>query len=156
MTYKFKAAARVPEGVTPGMVLAELDALQAVRPSGVGITDFAADQVITYPHKYPALRAFGPEDAEAAFRDAVRAGIAYAIRIVVEVTDDVANSAEIRARFLVQNADGDSVYEPIEVIVKEADYKKQLIAELKRDHGAFSRKQFNVLAEIERLIDAGS
>ena len=51
--YKFKAAARVPQGVTPDMVLAELDALQAIRPAGVSIIEFAAEQVIVHPHKWP-------------------------------------------------------------------------------------------------------
>lgn len=152
MTFKFKPSARVPSGITPDQVLAEIDALQAIRPQGVGITDFAADQVIAKPEKYPALRAFGPKDADEAFWEAVRAGVAYAIRMVIEVADDIASSSEIRARFLVRNSEGDSVYEPITVIIKEPDYKNQLLTELENDLEAFGRKQRNVLAEIRRLI----
>lgn len=152
MTYKFKSSARVPKGVTPDMVLAELDALQSIRPAGTDIADFAADQVIKYPRKYPALRAFGPASAKEAFREAIRSGVAYAIRMVVEVSDDMTTVPEIRARFLVRNSAGDAVYEPIEVIAKEPDYKEQLMAELENDLDAFSRKQRSVLAEIRRLI----
>ena len=47
---------------------------------------------------------------------------------MVEIADDADSSVEIRARFLVEDAEGDMVYEPITVIVKEPDYKKQLIA----------------------------
>jgi len=152
VTYKFKSSARVPKGVTPDMVLAELDALQSIRPAGTDIADFAADQVIKYPRKYPALRAFGPASAKEAFREAIRSGVAYAIRMVVEVSDDMTTVPEIRARFLVRNSAGDAVYEPIEVIAKEPDYKEQLMAELENDLDAFSRKQRSVLAEIRRLI----
>ena len=105
-----------------------------------------------YPRKYPALRAFGPASAKEAFREAIRSGVAYAIRMVVEVSDDMTTVPEIRARFLVRNSAGDAVYEPIEVIAKEPDYKEQLMAELENDLDAFSRKQRSVLAEIRRLI----
>lgn len=153
MIYKFKQAAHIPEGVTPGAVMAEMDAIEAEY--GKKTPELAADAVIAHPEQYPALRAFGPESPDAAFRKAIRDGITYAMRCIVLVEEDKPkDEPEVRALFLVTDPDGDKVYEPIENIAINVDYRAQLIAELRKDAMTFTTKMNNTLAEIERLINA--
>ena len=147
MIYKFKDTARVPKGVTASQVMNELDAIG--ERFGKRSPDVATDAVIKDPDRYPALRAFGPDSPEQAFRDAIRDGITYAVRQVVEDRD---GDGQTRALFLVQDSDGDRVWEPIKIIAVTEPYQKQLIAELRRDAAAFTRKLNTVLAEIEQVI----
>ena len=147
MIYKFKDTARVPRGVTAAQVMNELDAIG--ERFGKRSPDIATDAVIKDPDRYPALRAFGPASAEQAFRDGIRDGITYAVRQVVEDRD---GDGQTRALFLVQDSDGDRVWEPIKIIAVTEPYQKQLIAELRRDAAVFTRKLNTVLAEIEQVI----
>jgi hypothetical protein len=155
MIYKFKQSTRIPDGVTPDQVMAEMDAVEA--EFGKKTPELAADAVIARPEQYPALRSFGPESPDAAFRKAIRDGITYAMRCIVIVEEDkpeAKGEPEVRALFLVTDPDGDRVYEPIEAVAVNVDYRAQLIAELRRDARTFAAKMDNTLAEIERLINA--
>jgi hypothetical protein len=153
MIYKFKETTRIPDGVTPDQVMAEMDAVEAEY--GKKTPELAADAVIAHPEQYPALRSFGPESPDAAFRKAIRDGITYAMRCIVIVEEDKPkDEPEVRALFLITDPDGDKVYEPIENIAVNVDYRAQLIAELRQDAMIFTRKLNSTLAEIERLINS--
>jgi hypothetical protein len=157
MIYKFKDAAKIPRteaipgGITPEIVLAELDDVEAA--CGKKTPELATDEVIAYPEKYPALRAFGPASPDAAFKEGIRRGITYAVRAIVEI-EEVVNGEpeEIRALFLVTDSDGDEVYQTLEVIAREPDQAAELLQELRADARAFSRKLNSVLATIARII----
>jgi hypothetical protein len=148
---KFKSSARVPDGVTPDGILAELDDIK--ERFGKATPEAATKAVLAEPERYPMLRAFGPANAEEAFERAIRDGITYAVRMIVHIEDDP-TVTETRARFLVEDDQGDQVWEPMPVIVKNEKYQNQLIRELRGDASAFAQKLENVLAEIARIMGA--
>ena len=150
MIYKFKDHAHIPAEVKASDVVAEMD--QVRKAFGKATPENATEAVIKDPASYWALRAFGPDSPDAAFRDGIRRGITYAMRAVITVEEETpADGLEVRAVYLVSDSDGDSVYEPITVIAENGDYTAQLWDELQRDVDAFARKQRNTLAELRRL-----
>jgi hypothetical protein len=149
MIYRFKDTARIPAGVTADQILAELDTI--ADRFGKKSPDIAAKAVISDPQTYPGLRAFCPATAEEAFAEAVRRGVTYAVRCIIEVAEED-DTAGGRALYLVADDDGERVWEPITIIVTSATKQAQLIAELRRDAEVFTRKLHNVLAEIARLV----
>ena len=150
MIYKFKEHARIPDGVEPREVVAEMD--QVKKRFGKATPANATEAVIKDPASYWALRAFGPESPDAAFRDGIHRGVTYAMRALITVEEETpADAPEVRAFFKVRDSDGDGVYEPIKVIAENTDYSEQLWDELQRDVKAFARKQDNTIAELRRL-----
>jgi hypothetical protein len=77
MIYKFKASAHIPAEVKASDVVAEMD--QVKKKFGKATPENATEAVIEDPASYWALRAFGPDSPDAAFRDGIRRGITYAI-----------------------------------------------------------------------------
>lgn len=153
MIYQFKQAARVPDGITADQVQQELDDLRAARPAGTDIIDYAVEQVLTYPDKYPSLRAFGAENAEAALRESIRNGITYAQRIIIRYREDP-HAAQVRHNVIVVNPDGDQVIEPMETVAKVVSYQQQVTAVLAKDAQSFANRLRDVLAELAKLNEA--
>jgi hypothetical protein len=150
MSLAFKQAARVPDGITPEMVLAELDDI-AGRVGRRSVDD-AVKLVIAEPGHYPALRAFGPADAEEAFRNAIREAITYAVRVIVNVPDDY-DEPETRVLHIVHDpGDGAAIWADVQTIAASTPFQVELIATLRRDADAFGRKLRDTLAEIAGLI----
>jgi hypothetical protein len=151
MIYKFKDQARIPDGVTPGDVVAEMD--QVRKKFGKATPANATEAVIRDPASFMALRAFGPESPDAAFRDGIHRGITYAMRALITVEEEApSDGPEVRAYFIVEDGDGDRVYVPLKIIAENPDLRKQLWAELRRDANTFARKQRDTFDEMERLV----
>jgi hypothetical protein len=146
---RFKHAARVPPGVNAGQVVAELDAIE--QQFGRKSVDDTVKAVIAEPDRYPSLRAFGPPDAETAFIEAMRAGIEYAVRIVVK--DSAPGEPETRLLHVVHDpADGAPVWADVPAIAQSESYQVELTRNLRRDAEAFSRKLVAVFAELESIL----
>lgn len=152
MSIAFKDAARVPKGVEPEQVMAELDEIEALY--GRKSPEIAAEAVLKEPDRFPALRAFCPESPEEAFRDAIRRAMAYVGRIIVEVSDLAADKTptEIRVLHLVTADDGVKEWQTLQVIASDERRRLELFAELAKDADVFAVKQRNILAEIRRLL----
>jgi hypothetical protein len=149
---KFKAAARVPPGITPDMVLADLHAVRD-RYGRMAVDD-AVKAVLAEPERYPALRAFGPPDAETAFRDAVREGIEYAVRVlvVVRLPDE---GPETRLLHITHDpGDGAAVWADVPTIAASEPMQRELVRNLQRDARAFTRKLESTLAELAAVLGA--
>ena len=151
MIYKFKDHAHIPDGVEPGDVVTEMD--QVEKAFGKASPENATEAVIKDPASYWALRAFGPENPDAAFRDGIHRGITYAMRALITVEEKApADAPEVRAFFIVNDSDGESVYVPIKIIAENTAYSDQLLDELERDADAYARKSRNTLAVLRRLV----
>jgi hypothetical protein len=148
---RFKKAARVPDGVTAEQVLAELDAIEAQY--GRKSVDDAVKAVLTEPEKYPALRAFGPPDAETAFREAIREAVTYAVRIIVHEAGP--GEPETRVLHVVHDpGDGAPVWADIATIGQSEPYQRELVRGLRRDAEAFADKLRATLAELAGILGA--
>lgn len=149
---KFKQAAHVPPGVTPDMVLAELDDIR--ERFGRLAVDDAVKAVLAEPERYPALRAFGPVDAEQAYRDAIKAGVEYAVRVLVVVrTPD--EGPETRLLHIAHDpGDGASVWADVPTIAASEPMQRELVTSLRRDATAFARKMESTLAELAAVLGA--
>lgn len=151
MSIVFKRGAHVPKGVTPEQILAELDDIEDLY--GTKSPAVAAEAVLKDPERFPALRSFGPADEAEAFRDAIRRAVTYAVRIIVEVSDDAdVPGPEVRLLHLVADDGGDLEWRTLRVIASDEKLRLQLIGELASDADAFAAKQRNVLEEIRRLL----
>jgi hypothetical protein len=151
MGARFKQAARVPPGVTPEQVLAELADIEA--RFGRRSVDDAVKVVLSEPDRYPALRAFGPPDAETAFLQAVRESILYAVRIIVQDADP--GEPECRVLHIVHDpGDGQAVWADLSTIAQSEPYQAELVRALRRDAEAFSHKLTTTLAELAAILGA--
>lgn len=154
MIYEFKPAARIPAGITANDVVAELDTIENTH--GSRVARVAAEAVIKDPAKYPALRKFGPVDKEAAFRQAMESGIAYAIRNVVRIREDevTGESYRIREFFPIRKnpeSDTEDDYEHVDIVIKRPEWQRQAIARLRQDAKNFNQRVEEFLAEIAYL-----
>lgn len=147
---RFRTAARVPHGVTAEQVVAELDDI--ARRFGRRSVDAAVKAVLSEPDRYPALRAFGPEDAETAFRDAIREGVEYAARVVVKV-DEAEPEREVRLLHIVHDSD-EAVWATLPEIAKSEPMQRELVRRLQRDAETFTRRMQDILAELAAIIGA--
>lgn len=150
MAYQFKTGAHIPKGVTPEGILAERDRIE--HDYGSATIENSVAAVLTHPEKYPNLRAFGPADKDAAWRDGIAAGIRRAYRIVVVVRaepEQKVQARQVRVIHSVQDSDGELVYKPIQAIRQSPSERKYLISQLRHDADLFADKMRDVLAEIE-------
>jgi hypothetical protein len=147
---RFKAAARVPPGITAGQVMSELDAIEA--RFGRRSVDDCAKAVLAEPEQYPALRAFAPPDAETALREAVREAVLYATRIIVKDTGP--GEPETRLLHVVHADDGAAIWADVPAIAASEPYQRELVRDLRKDAAAFARKMNDVLAELAAILGA--
>lgn len=150
--YQFKSGVHVPKGVTPEGVLAERDRIE--HDYGAATIENSVAAVLKHPEKYPNLRAFGPADKDAAWRQGITDGIRKAYRAVVIVRAEPKKEAEarqVRVLHSVQDSAGDLVYKPIQAIRQSPGERKFLIGQLRHDAALFADKMRDVLAEIEEV-----
>jgi len=150
MVYRFKSGAHVPKGVTPEGILEERDRIE--HDYGAASIENSVAAVLKHPDKYPNLRAFGPADKDAAWRDGIASGIRRAYRIVVVVRgepEQKVQARQIRVIHSVQDGSGDLVYKPIQAIRESPSERKFLIGQLRRDADLFAERMRDTLAEIE-------
>lgn len=151
MVYDFKSTARIPKGVTADGVMDERERI--VAEYGKASIEASTNAVMSEPEAFPNLRAFGPVDPEEAMREGIAAGIRHAyaavIPVRVETEEKGPKPREVRVLFAVHDAEGDVVFEPINVIKESEAQRKELIGQLRRDAQAFANKMQDVLAELE-------
>jgi hypothetical protein len=148
MIYQFKEAARVPGGVTADGVLAERERIK--EKHGHANPEIMAQAVTDAPEEYPMLRSFGPADAEEAFRTVMRDRMAYAIRMIVPVTES-RSAVPVRALILVTEDDGVQDYESFEVIAGSERMRNEIMDRLVRESDTYTRRLNDSLREIQRL-----
>ena len=150
MVYRFKSGMHVPKGVTPEGVLEERDRIE--HDYGSATIENSVAAVLKHPDKYPCLRAFGPADKDAAWKQGITDGIRKAYRAVVIVRAEPERKVEarqVRVLHSVQDSAGDLVYRPIGAIRQVPDQRKFLIAQLRHDADLFAERMRDTLAEIE-------
>jgi hypothetical protein len=121
MIYKFKDHAHIPAEVKANDVVAEME--QVRKAFGKATPENATEAVIKDPASYWALRAFGPDNPETAFRDGIRDGVTRAMRALITVREEAPadDDRQVRAYVIVKDGDGDGVYVPIKIVTKNLD-----------------------------------
>lgn len=150
--YQFKSGMHVPKGVTPAGVLEERDRIE--HDYGSATIENSTAAVLKHPDKYPNLRASGPADQDAAWRQGIADGIRKAYRAVVITRAEPKKESEprqIRVIHSVQDDAGDLVFKPIQAIRQSPSERKYLIGQLRRDADVFADRMRDVLAEVEEV-----
>ena len=167
--WAWKSGARTPVGVSAEDVVREKEQMED-HLGRLATAEEAAEMVLRWPTKYRTHRAFAPNTAEKALRNAVVEGVRTAWRSVIQIdieirevaskiTGDIeietrrVEAAEVRWYHAVPASVGDKrrVYDSLANIATDADKEAALSEDLAAQARAFAAKVVTVTSELAKL-----